>query len=87
MKILQTLLVGLVLFVGVSVAEAACTSEEVQEKTMAFANQAQIFAQKEPQKYAAIMQELQPLLLRLQQNPDDYDAMCKFYDDALAKFK
>jgi hypothetical protein len=87
MKVLQTLLAGLVLLVGVSIAEAACTPEEAQQKAMAYATQAQAFAQKDPQKYATTMQELQPQLLRIQQNPSDLDAMCKFYDDALAKLK
>jgi hypothetical protein len=87
MKILQTLLVGLVLFVGVSVAEAACTAEEAQQKAMAFATQAQAAAQKNPQKYAATMQEIQPLLLGLQQNPTDFDKICKVYDEILAKLK
>ncbi|MDR1242781.1 MAG: BTB/POZ domain-containing protein KCTD2 [Deltaproteobacteria bacterium] len=87
MKILQALLAGLVLFVGVSIAEAACTPEEAQQKAMAFATEAQAFAQKDPQKYAAAMQELQPQLLSVQQNPADVEAMCKFYDAALAKFK
>jgi hypothetical protein len=87
MKILQTLLAALVIFAGVSAAEAACTPEEAQQKAMAFATQSQAAAQNNPQKYAAAMQEIQPLLLSLQQNPTDYDKICKVYDDILAKLK
>ena len=39
-----------------------------------------------PQGYAKIMQELQPQLLKLQQE-QNLENMCKFYDDALEKLK
>ena len=38
------------------------------------------------QGYAKIMQELQPQLLKLQQE-QNLENMCKFYDDALEKLK
>ena len=87
MKKLKTLLLGLCLLVGASAAEAACTPEEAQQKATAFASQAQTFAQQNPQKYAAVMQELQPQMAAIQQNPTDYDKICKFYDDAIAKLQ
>jgi uncharacterized protein YcfL len=87
MKKLQMLLVALFLFAGVSAANAACTAEEAQKKAMDFTTQAQAFAAKNPQKYAAVMQEVQPQLVSIQQNPSDLDKMCKFYDDAIAKLK
>jgi hypothetical protein len=87
MKSLRVLLAGLLLLGGVSVAEAACTAEEAQKKAEAYAAQAQAFAQKDPQKYATVMQELMPQLAAIQQNPNDLDKVCKFYDDAAAKLR
>ncbi|MDR3221521.1 MAG: BTB/POZ domain-containing protein KCTD2 [Candidatus Accumulibacter sp.] len=87
MKVLKMFLIGILFSTGFSVAEAACTAAEAQQKAVTFSTQAQAFAQKNPQKYATVMQELQPQLLSIQQNPSDLDKVCKFYDDALAKLK
>ncbi|MDR1491038.1 MAG: BTB/POZ domain-containing protein KCTD2 [Desulfovibrio sp.] len=87
MKNILVILGVLFILAGASIAEAACTFEEAQQKAMAFTTQAQALAQKNPQKYAAIMQDLQPQLMSIQQNPNDIDKICKFYDDAIAKLQ
>ena len=43
-------------------------------------------AQQDPEGYAKVMQELQPELLQIQQK-QDVDALCAFYDKAIAKLK
>ena len=48
-----------------SFAEAGCSPEEAQQKANAFAQTIQDVAQKDPEKYAKAMQELQPELLQL----------------------
>ena len=70
----------------VNVAPAACTPDEAQTKANAFAQAIQTKAQSDPNGYATIMQELQPQLLDLQQK-QDMNALCDFYDAALAKLK
>ena len=52
-------------------AQAGCTAEEAQQKAATFAQ---------------VMQELQPELLQIQQK-QDVDALCAFYDKAIAKLK
>ena len=69
-----------------SFAEAGCSSEEAQQKANAFAQTIQDVAQKDPEKYAKAMQELQPELLQLQQK-QDLDALCVFYDKAMDRLK
>ena len=58
-------------------AQAGCTAEEAQQKAK---------AQQDPEGYAKVMQELQPELLQIQQK-QDVDALCAFYDKAIAKLK
>ena len=65
---------------------AACSPEEAQKKANEFAAAVQKKSQADPQGYAKIMQELQPQLLKLQQE-QNLENMCKFYDDALEKLK
>ena len=60
--------------------------EEAQKKANEFAAAVQKKSQADPQGYAKIMQELQPQLLKLQQE-QNLENMCKFYDDALEKLK
>ena len=67
-------------------AIAGCTAEEAQQKALAFSQAVQEFSQKDPAKYAKVMQELQPELLQIQQK-QDVEAMCVFYDKALARLK
>jgi len=67
-------------------ASAACSPEEAQKKANEFAAAVQKKSQADPQGYAKIMQELQPQLLKLQQE-QNLENMCKFYDDALEKLK
>ncbi len=67
-------------------AQAGCTAEEAQQKAAAFAQVVQAKAQQDPEGYAKAMQELQPELLQIQQK-QDIDAMCAFYDKAIAKLK
>ena len=69
-----------------SLAEAGCTPEEAQQKANAFAQTIQEVSQKDPEKYAKAMQELQPELLQLQQK-QDMDALCVFYDNAMERLK
>ena len=67
-------------------AHAACSAEEAQQKALAFSKTIQEVSQKDPEKYAKVMQELQPELLQIQQK-QDVDAMCAFYDKALERLK
>lgn len=69
-----------------SFAEAGCSPEEAQQKANAFAQTIQQVSQKDPEKYAKVMQELQPELLQLQQK-QDMDALCVFYDKAMDRLK
>ena len=69
-----------------SFAEAGCSAEEAQQKANAFAQTIQEVSQKDPEKYAKAMQELQPELLQLQQK-QDMDALCVFYDKAMDRLK
>ena len=72
--------------VTASLASAACSPEEAQKKANEFAAAVQKKSQADPQGYAKIMQELQPQLLKVQQE-QNLENMCKFYDDALEKLK
>ena len=67
-------------------AQAGCTAEEAQQKATAFAQAVQAKSQQDPEGYAKVMQELQPELLQIQQK-QDVDALCAFYDKAIAKLK
>lgn len=85
----QMLAAGTVLALTLSLpglAQAACTPEEAQQKALAFSQAVQEFSQKDPAKYAQVMQELQPELLEIQQK-QDVEAMCAFYDKALERLK
>ena len=63
-------------------AQAGCTAAEAQQKAATFAQ----VVQEDPEGYAKVMQELQPELLQIQQK-QDVDALCAFYDKAIAKLK
>ena len=67
-------------------AVAGCTPEEAQQKALALTQAMQEYSQKDPAKYAKVMQELQPELLQIQQK-QDVQAMCTFYDKALERLK
>ncbi len=69
-----------------SLAEAGCSAQEAQQKANEFAQTIQEVSQKDPEKYAKVMQELQPELLQLQQK-QDMDALCVFYDKAMDRLK
>ena len=86
MKTLSLLLACALLLTTTSLASAACSPEEAQKKANEFAAAVQKKSQADPQGYAKIMQELQPQLLKLQQE-QNLENMCKFYDDALEKLK
>ena len=80
--------VAMIMTLGLAASvQAGCTPEEVQKKSVEFSQAIQAKSQKDPQGYAVIMQELQPEILQLQQNPQDLDAACAFYDKALKKLK
>ena len=70
-----------------NVASAACTPEEAQAKAQAFTTALTEFAQKDPNKYAEVAQAMQTELPELQKNTENFDALCKFYDDWTAKMK
>ena len=59
---------------------------EAQQKAATFAQVVQAKAQQDPEGYAKVLQELQPELLQIQQK-QDVDALCAFYDKAIAKLK
>ena len=61
-------------------------AEDVQKKAAEFAAISQNMAQKDPQKFASVMQELQPELRSLQ-GSNDNDKLCRFYDKAIVKMK
>ena len=61
-------------------------AEDVQKKAAEFATISQNMAQKDPQKFASVMQELQPELRSLQ-GSNDNDKLCRFYDKAIVKMK
>lgn len=86
MKLVSLALAAALSLGSFSLAMAACSPEEAQTKAMAFAQAMQDKAQKDPSNYAAIMQDLQPKLLELQQK-QDMEALCSFYDEALEKLK
>ncbi len=86
MKFLSLALAAALSLGSFSLAMAACSPEEAQNKAMAFAQAMQNKAQSAPNSYAGIMQELQPKLLELQQK-QDMEALCRFYDEALEKLK
>lgn len=86
MKKLWILLACALLLSTTSLASAACSPEEAQKKANEFAAAVQKKSSADPQGYAKIMQELQPQLLKLQQE-QNLENMCKFYDDALEKLK
>lgn len=86
MKKLMLCAVAALVIGSASIAGAACTPEEAQSKALNFAQAVQTMSQQNPTKYAEIMQELQPELLKLQQQ-QDLDALCEFYDEALEKLK
>ena len=67
-------------------AYAACSNAEVQQKAADFASASQAMAQKDPQRFAAIMQGLQAELNGLPGSSDN-DALCRFYDKAINQMK
>jgi predicted negative regulator of RcsB-dependent stress response len=67
-------------------AYAGCDANEAQQKALKFSQVIQEMSQKDPQKYAQAMQELQPELLKVQQG-QDLEALCTFYDKALERLK
>ena len=78
---------ALALTLGFStLAEAGCSAEEAQQKANAFAQTIQEVSQKDPEIYAKVRQERQPVLLPLQQK-QDMDALCVFYDKAMDRLK
>ena len=74
------------LFFFSSAAYAACSAEDEQRKAVAFANASQAMAQKDPKKFAAVMDELQAELKALS-GSSDREKICQFYDKALSRMK
>ena len=69
------------------VASAACTAEEAQQKALTYAQAVQEKSQKDREGYNKFMDTYKTKIMELQKNPDDLDALCKFYDDALQELK
>ena len=69
-----------------SAAHAACSVEDEQKKAAAFASASQLMAQKDPKKFASIMEELQPELKALS-GSSDREKICRFYDKAISRMK
>lgn len=76
----------LALFCMTATAQAACTPEEAQQKAMTYSQALQTKAQKDPNNYAKVMQELQGEMNKVQQE-QNMDALCAFYDKAIEKLK
>ncbi len=86
MKKFVLLIAAFVFVCGVSVAHAACTPEEAQNKAMQFTNQVQALAQKDAARAQKLMQELAADTEKLQ-NMKDMDAVCKYYDELIENTK
>lgn len=69
-----------------SPAMAACTPEEVVAKAQEFHQAIMQTAQKDPQKYEEAVTAMRNDLPKLR-DADNFDAVCKFYDDWTAKLK
>ena len=69
-----------------ALAEAACTPEEAQAKHQEFMNAAILLAQKDTQRYQAVAQAMQTQLPELQK-ANDFEKLCAFYDQWIAKMK
>ncbi len=86
MKKISFLLACALLLSTASLASAACSPEEAQKKANRIRRCRSEKIPGRSQGYAKIMQELQPQLLKVQQE-QNLENMCKFYDDALEKLK
>ena len=77
----------LMVFASGAFAHAACTPEEAGAKAQEFMNAATTLAQNDAQRYQEVTTAMQQQLPALQQNVNDLDALCKFYDEWIAKMK
>jgi hypothetical protein len=77
---------ALVLFFSASVAKAACTPEQVQQKAIQVTTQLQALAQKDPAKMQKLMEDFQKKGAELA-GKADMDAACKYYDEMIAASK
>ena len=85
MKRTVLLVLSMLLCPGVSV-NAACTPEQIQAKAQEFMNIAIALAQKDPQRYQSVAQALQNELPELHK-AGDFEKICLFYDNWIAKMK
>ncbi|MDR2819083.1 MAG: BTB/POZ domain-containing protein KCTD2 [Desulfovibrio sp.] len=83
----ESLFCGILLLGAATCADAACTAEEAQAKAAAFQQATMEAAQKNPQKYQDAMTAMQKDLPAIQQNVNDMDSLCRFYDEWTAKMK
>ena len=77
----------MMVFAGGAFAHADCTAEEAQAKAQDFMNAATALAQKDADKYAQVAQAMQEQLPELQQNVNDLNSLCKFYDEWIEKMQ
>ncbi len=83
-----SILLALVSVLGLgAIAHAGCTQEEAQQKAVALSAKIQEVARKDPNRIVAVNQDMQAQLPELRKNPNDIEAICKFYDDMLARLQ
>lgn len=78
--------VAAALILSVTVAYAACTPEEAQQKAMQVSTQLQALAQKDAARFQKLMQEFQEKSQDLA-TKNDMDAVCKYYDEMIQASK
>ena len=67
-------------------AQSACTAEEAQVKGQEFMNAALVLAQKDASRYQQVVVAMQTQLPELQK-VNDFEGVCKFYDEWTEKMK
>ncbi len=65
----------------------ACTAEELQQKIAAFDAKVKQLTPEQMEVYSKVIEELEATLPKNSENTKDYDAVCKFYDEAMNKLQ
>ena len=71
---------------GASIAQAACTAEEAQQKVMTATTQLQALAAKDSARFQKLMAEHTAKAQEMA-TVTDLDAICKYYDELIEKTK
>ena len=83
----KSLFLAIVLILATAAfTNAACTAEDAQAKAQVFMNKAMELAQKDAQKYQEVAEAMQTQLPELQKI-SDFEGLCKFYDEWMAKME